>query len=47
MIAWIQSWSRRTWLMAWGMLIITIGALVFLFGPETITRWIEGLWSSR
>ena len=41
--AWIRSWSRLTWGMAWAMTAASIVGAVYLFGPSTVAGWIGRL----
>jgi hypothetical protein len=47
MLTWIQSWTRTTWVIAWAMLVLSVVALVLLFGPDRIAGWVEGVWRAR
>lgn len=47
MLAWMQSWSRATWAMAWAGVVGTVVVAVVLFGPEVVRGWVEALWTRQ
>jgi hypothetical protein len=47
MNAWMQSWSRVTWAMAIGLVLLSVVTLAYVFGPDRIGGWVEALWSSQ
>lgn len=47
MFEWIKSWKISTWVIVVVLFLLVISTFVYLFGSETIIRWIEYLILNR
>jgi hypothetical protein len=46
MMDWVKSWSRATWAMAVVSALVAVFGAAYVFGPDRVAGWGEGVWKS-